>query len=205
MSTSLSNEYGAAKERIMYIKTCVKRPLSKRQKVGFQDQLSLKAGQKYCRILPLEHSAILSTFIKLPFVIKILVLSILEWPFYTSFTECPKRRDPLRSSGPTNTYQFGESIPKWALAWYGKLTRESSHAWILKILCYLIVWGITLIFMARLSFLCYSIANLWRHEWYHYNTLWYPVMIISKVIDISCNGRRNVLLNSFIIDKFAVT
>ena len=33
-----------------------------------------------------EHSAILLTFIKLPFVIKILVLSILEWPFYTGFT-----------------------------------------------------------------------------------------------------------------------
>ena len=35
-----------------------------------------------------EHSAILSTFIKLPFVIiKILVLSILEWPLKTGFTE----------------------------------------------------------------------------------------------------------------------
>ena len=33
-----------------------------------------------------EHSAILLTFIKLPFVIKILVLTILEWPFYTGFT-----------------------------------------------------------------------------------------------------------------------
>ena len=33
-----------------------------------------------------EHSAILSTFIKLPFVIKIFVLSIFEWPFYTSLT-----------------------------------------------------------------------------------------------------------------------
>ena len=32
-------------------KTCVKRPLSKRPKVGFQDQLSLNAGQKYCRML----------------------------------------------------------------------------------------------------------------------------------------------------------
>ena len=30
--------------------------------------------------------AILSTFIKLPFVIKIFVLSIFEWPFYTGFT-----------------------------------------------------------------------------------------------------------------------
>ena len=33
----------------------------------------------------------------------------------------------------------------------------------------------------------------------------YPVIIISKVIDISCNGRRNVLLNNFIIDKFVDT
>ena len=29
-----------------------------------------------------EHSAILLTFIKLPFVIKTFVLSIFEWPFY---------------------------------------------------------------------------------------------------------------------------
>ena len=33
-----------------------------------------------------QHSALLLTFIKLPFVIKILVLSIFEWPFYTGFT-----------------------------------------------------------------------------------------------------------------------
>ena len=33
-----------------------------------------------------EHSAILSTFIKELFVIKIFVLSIFEWPFYTGFS-----------------------------------------------------------------------------------------------------------------------
>ena len=33
-----------------------------------------------------EHSAILSTFIKLPFVKKNFVLSIFEWPFYTGCT-----------------------------------------------------------------------------------------------------------------------
>ena len=33
-----------------------------------------------------EHSAILLTFIKPPFVIKIFVLSIFEWPLYTGFT-----------------------------------------------------------------------------------------------------------------------
>ena len=61
-----------------YSKTCVKRPLSIRQKTGFKDQLLLNAGQKYCRMLQGEHSAILSTFIKLPIVIKIFVLSILS-------------------------------------------------------------------------------------------------------------------------------
>ena len=33
-----------------------------------------------------EHSALLLTFIKLPFVIKIFVLSIFDWLFYTGFT-----------------------------------------------------------------------------------------------------------------------
>ena len=66
---------------IKYSITCVKRPLLKRPKIGFQDQLSLNAGQKYCRMLQREHSAILSTFIKLPFVIKIFVLSILSGLF----------------------------------------------------------------------------------------------------------------------------
>ena len=33
-----------------------------------------------------EHSAILSTFIKLPFVIKIFVLSVFKWPLKTGFT-----------------------------------------------------------------------------------------------------------------------
>ena len=71
---------------VMYSKTCLKRPLSKRPQIVFQGQLSLNAGQKYCRMLQGEHSVILSTFIKLPFVIKRRVLSILEWPFKTGFT-----------------------------------------------------------------------------------------------------------------------
>ena len=58
----------------------------KKQKIGFHDQLSLNVGQKYCRMLQREHFATLSTFIKLPFVIKMFVLSIFEWPFYTGFT-----------------------------------------------------------------------------------------------------------------------
>ena len=62
-----------------YSKTCRKRPLKKNTKIGFQYELSLNAGQMYCRMLPLEHSAILSTFIKLPFTIKTLVMSIFKW------------------------------------------------------------------------------------------------------------------------------
>ena len=46
----------------------------------------LNAGQKYCRMLQVEHSAILSTFSKLPFVIKMFVLSIFEWPLNAGFT-----------------------------------------------------------------------------------------------------------------------
>ena len=38
----------------------------------------------------MEYSAILSTFIRPPFVIKIFVLSIFEEPFYTGFTAVPK-------------------------------------------------------------------------------------------------------------------
>ena len=70
---------------MIYNKTCVKWPLSERPKIGFQNQLTLNAGQKYCRMLQGEHSATHFTFIKLPFVIKIFVLSIFEWPFLHMF------------------------------------------------------------------------------------------------------------------------
>ena len=51
-------------------KTGVKRPLSKRQKkLSFKFSL-LNAGQKYCRMLQGEHSAILLTFIKLSLALR---------------------------------------------------------------------------------------------------------------------------------------
>ena len=52
-------------------KSFVKRPRSKKSKIGFQDQLSLIAGQKYCRMLKVVHSAILLTFIKLPLILSL--------------------------------------------------------------------------------------------------------------------------------------
>ena len=77
--------------KTLYSKTCVKRPLSKSLLIGFQDQVSLNAGQKYCRMLQGEHSAILLAFIRLLFVIKIFVLYIFECPFYTGFTVADDR------------------------------------------------------------------------------------------------------------------
>ena len=67
----------------IYSKTCIKWPLSKRPKNVLQDRLLLIAGQKYCRIL--------STFIKLPLVIKTFVLSLFECLFYIGFTVHKKR------------------------------------------------------------------------------------------------------------------
>ena len=61
-----------------YSKTCLKRPLKKKTKIGFPDLSLLNAGQKYCRMLLGKHSAMLLTFIKLPFVFKTFVLSILS-------------------------------------------------------------------------------------------------------------------------------
>ena len=59
----LTQKNGGGKK---YSKTCIKRPLSKRPKMGFQDQLSLYADLKYCRMLQREHSATLSICIKQP-------------------------------------------------------------------------------------------------------------------------------------------
>ena len=69
-----------------YSKACLKWPLQNKTKIGFQDRFSLNAGQKNCRMLQGEHSVILSTFIKPPFVISIFVLSTFEWPLKTGLT-----------------------------------------------------------------------------------------------------------------------
>ena len=85
-----NNEFLYTKESAGKLSNTVKTVLSghskRRPKIGFQDRFLLNACQKYCRMLQEEHSAILLTFIKLPFVIKIFVLSIFEWPLKTGFT-----------------------------------------------------------------------------------------------------------------------
>ena len=71
--------------KLSYSKACLKCPLKRRPKIGFQDRLSLTAGQKYCRMLQREHSAILSTCIKLTSIFKTFVLSIFEWKLTSIF------------------------------------------------------------------------------------------------------------------------
>ena len=43
---------------------CVKQPFKNRHNKGGNDKWQLNEGRKYCRMLPLEHSAILLTCIK---------------------------------------------------------------------------------------------------------------------------------------------
>ena len=68
-------------------------------------------------MLHLEHSAILLTFIKLPFVIKIFVLSIFEWPSFsyiymvlwtaTQYIQCC-----VYSRGSQYSRDFNTGVPK---------------------------------------------------------------------------------------------
>ena len=57
--------------------------LKKSKKLVFKTNYRLMQVKRIAEC-SMEHSAILSTFINLPFVI--FVLSIFEWPFYTGFT-----------------------------------------------------------------------------------------------------------------------
>ena len=54
--------------------------------------------QVKCISKVLQNAAILLTFIKLPFVIEIFVLSFFEWPFYTGLTVLRIVYNRLKSS-----------------------------------------------------------------------------------------------------------
>ena len=58
----------------------------KKPQIGFQDQLSLNEGLRVLQNAPRGAFCFTFDFIKLPFVIKIFVLSIFKWLFYTGFT-----------------------------------------------------------------------------------------------------------------------
>ena len=62
----------------IYCKTCFKRPLKRKTKIGFQDIQSLNS---------VEYSAVLLTYIKLTYDFKTFVMSIFEWPLKTDFSK----------------------------------------------------------------------------------------------------------------------
>ena len=64
----------------IHLNLCKTPTVKKAEHCFFQNKLSLNAGQEYCGMLQYFRP------IKLPFVIKVFVLSIFEWPFYTGFT-----------------------------------------------------------------------------------------------------------------------
>ena len=68
----------SSKIKLNTVKPVLSGHSKRRPKIDFQDQLPLNAGQKYRRILQMEYSAILLTFIKPPFVIKIRVFYALK-------------------------------------------------------------------------------------------------------------------------------
>ena len=73
-------------DKNVYCKTCLKRPLKNKIKIWFPRPIITKCRSKVLQNAPREHSAILSTFITLPFVFKTFVLSIFKWLLKTVFT-----------------------------------------------------------------------------------------------------------------------
>ena len=61
-----------------YSKTCLKRPFKNRQKKDLNDKWLLNEVGKYCRMLSLEHSAILLTCIKQQSVLKPILVFFLS-------------------------------------------------------------------------------------------------------------------------------
>ena len=70
-----------------YSKTCLKWPLSKRPKIVFKTNYPLMQVKSIAECW--EHSAILSIFIKLPFGIKIFVLSVFSLSIHLDVSSIP--------------------------------------------------------------------------------------------------------------------
>ena len=66
-------------------------------------------------------------------------------------------------------YKLAVLLMKGTLTWYVKFTWESALSWNFIIVCLLIVWGITFIFMVHLSF--YAIPLLIYDVMYDITTI----------------------------------
>ena len=133
-----------------------------------EDQLSLNAGQKYCRMLHMEHSAILLTFIKLPFVIKNFVLSFFEWLLKTCFTVLTTVLWRSQTRCKMNMFikkRFFHSLKEWVnwtyyclgkLWWnHGTMTRahhksEGLHLWSISLTLFILDTDIQVLWQTEL-------------------------------------------------------
>ena len=94
-------------------KTCVKRPHSRRPKNGFQDQLSLNAGQTYCRILQFFWSS-LSYHLSSRYLFCHFWVACLHWFYYSKDREYFNQNvpdDPIKKMN-THTFCFCSFIRK---------------------------------------------------------------------------------------------
>ena len=67
---------------VIYSKTCEKRPLSKQQKIGFRDQLSLNAGA-FCNTfdLNLGHMLLNTSYVEICLMLCIQFILCMDYPF----------------------------------------------------------------------------------------------------------------------------
>ena len=97
-----NNNNWTASKAFSTVKPALSGHSKRRQNCFFKTDYRLIQVKSIAEFSKGEHSAILSTFIKLPFAIKTFVLSIFEWPFKTWFTVYPLHHyvPPLARSKP---------------------------------------------------------------------------------------------------------
>ena len=83
VARTLTHSKGRLLERAVITVNLCKTATLKKTRIVFKTNYRLMQVKI---IAECSNSAILSTFIKLPFIIQIIVLSIFKWPFYTGFT-----------------------------------------------------------------------------------------------------------------------
>ena len=89
--TAVSESSSETIPNISTVKPVLGSHSKRRPKLVFYPNYRLMQVKRFveCSIWKMEHSAILSTFIKLSFVKKTFVLSIFEWPLKAGFTVDP--------------------------------------------------------------------------------------------------------------------
>ena len=127
-----------------YSKTCLKRSLKKKTEIGCQVDYCLMQVKSIAECSKGEHSAILSTFIKLPFAIKTFVCLFLSGHLrqvlhicipmpLTSFRQHFQTSYSLKSLGQSNSGSYGDFL-EWAQMFLVTCLRWPPHPYKVKTL-----------------------------------------------------------------------